>query len=352
MSKVIFYGIGRFGKRCIDLCISVGVTGFDLADSDSSRFGDKYQGMTICNPNEILWSQYDLVVITIDNKQYCEEVTNQLLTVFKVPKEKIKLWQEILILTKEIKEFYHFKNMSFDNTIGSEIIIRKELSSMLDVDSLNDLEKFFLLKDHKPIHKALYYFEAYDRFFSKYRGKDVTILEIGVFKGGSLQMWKNYFQTSANKVQVYGIDINPNCKTLEEDNIKIFIGSQEDREFLQKVKREIGRVDILIDDGGHTMNQQIVSFEELFDCVADDGIYLCEDLCTSYLSSYGGGYKSSETFIEYSKNLIDYINAEYSQTDELVKNVYSDTIRFITYCEGMIFIEKRPKITANIAICI
>lgn len=115
----------------------------------------------------------------------------------------------------------------------------------------------------------------------------MTILEIGVFKGGSLQMWKHYFDAANHNVKVYGIDINPDCKALEEENIEIFIGSQEDREFLRSVKEQIGKVDILIDDGGHTMDQQIITFEELFDLVSEDGIYLCEDLHTSYMEAYG-----------------------------------------------------------------
>lgn len=199
--------------------------------------------------------------------------------------------------------------------------------------------------------KWLHYFEAYDRFFSRYRGKDVTILEIGVFKGGSLQMWKDYFTVSDNKVQIYGIDILPECKDLQEDNVQIFIGSQEDREFLRKVKSEIGQVDILIDDGGHTMSQQIISFEELFDLVADDGIYLCEDLHTSYMKSYGGGYRG-ETFIEYSKGLIDFLHAQYLETNDLGKCVYSEKIKFITYCDSMVFIEKKSRTTKSMSLFI
>ena len=90
------------------------------------------------------------------------------------------------------------------------------------------------------------------------------------------------------------------------------------------------------------MKQQRVTFEELFDCVADDGIYLCEDLHTSYWAEYGGGYKNRKSFIEYSKNLIDYVNANYSETDKLKRNAYTDAIRYITYCDSMIFIEKKP----------
>lgn len=116
-------------------------------------------------------------------------------------------------------------------------------------------------------------------------------------------MWKNYF---GPKAKIYGIDVNPKCKELEEENIKIFIGSQADRKFMKEIKKLIPPVDILIDDGGHTMHQQIVSYEELFDHVKNNGVYLCEDVLTSYWLKYGGGNKRKGTFIEYSKNFIDF----------------------------------------------
>jgi len=134
--------------------------------------------------------------------------------------------------------------------------------------------------------KWKHYFEIYDRHFSKYRGTDVHVVEFGVFHGGSLQMWKNYFGPQA---KIYGIDINPHCKQLEEDRIEILIGDQEDRKFLQSVAEAIPRIDILIDDGGHTMKQQINTFEELFPRIEKNGVYLCEDLHTSYWREYGGG---------------------------------------------------------------
>lgn len=65
-------------------------------------------------------------------------------------------------------------------------------------------------------------------------------------------MWKSYF---GDKAKIFGIDIDPRCKKLEEENIKIFIGSQSDRKFLRELKELIPKIDILIDDGGHSMKQ-------------------------------------------------------------------------------------------------
>lgn len=174
----------------------------------------------------------------------------------------------------------------------------------------NDLRRYFDNNPGRLLHKWLHYFEIYDHHFQRYRGKPVTILEIGVFHGGSLQLWKAYFGPQA---RIYGIDIDPRCKQFEEENVHIIIGDQGDRSFLRQLKQEIPRPDILIDDGGHLMHQQIATFEELYPFVADDGVYLCEDLHTSYWPDWGGGLRKPGTFIEYSKNLIDSLNGFYSQ---------------------------------------
>jgi hypothetical protein len=205
---------------------------------------------------------------------------------------------------------------------------------------MNDLEVYFKQASGRFIHKWNHYFDVYDRHFARFRGKPVTVLEIGIFQGGSLLMWKNYF---GEKVKIYGIDIDPRCKEFEEENIKIFIGSQSDRKFLQEVKNAIPAVDILIDDGGHYMNQQIVTFEELFDHVKDNGVYLAEDLHTSYWLKYGGGYKRKGTFIEYSKKFIDYLNAWHSEQNIFRVNKFTENVDSVHYYDSILVIEKGKK---------
>lgn len=205
---------------------------------------------------------------------------------------------------------------------------------------MNDLEKYFRQNDKKLIEKWTHYFDVYDRHFSRFRDKDIVILEIGVSQGGSLQMWKNYFGKQA---KIYGIDINPECKNLEEENITIFTGSQSDRNFLREVKKQIPPIDILIDDGGHTMIQQIVSYEESFDVIKDEGVYLCEDLHTSYWLNYGGGHKRRSSFIEYSKNFIDYLNAYHSEQSSLKVNAFTKSVDSIHYYDSIVVIEKKMR---------
>ena len=203
---------------------------------------------------------------------------------------------------------------------------------------MNDLEKYFTENTNRSIHKWQHYFDIYDSHFSRFRGTDVHLVEFGVSEGGSLQMWKEYFGPGC---KIFGIDINPYCKELEEDRIKIFTGDQEDREFLRYLVKEIPRIDILIDDGGHRMQQQINTFEEMFPSISETGIYLCEDMHTSYWKGWGGGgYRKKGTFIEYSKNFIDYINAWHSQTPRLGITEFTRTARSLHYYDSILVIEK------------
>ncbi|MEE9465617.1 MAG: class I SAM-dependent methyltransferase [Candidatus Neomarinimicrobiota bacterium] len=204
---------------------------------------------------------------------------------------------------------------------------------------MNDLEKYFAANTGRQIHKWKHYFEIYDRHFARFRGRDVTVVEFGVNQGGSLQMWKDYF---GPKCKLFGIDINPHCKQLEEEQIEIFIGNQSDREFLKTLAEKIPKIDILIDDGGHTMKQQINTFEELFPCVDEHGVYLCEDLHTSYWPRWGGGYKKRGTYLEYSKNFIDYINAWHStNSNRLSVTEFTRSVHSLHYYDSVLVIEKR-----------
>jgi hypothetical protein len=203
----------------------------------------------------------------------------------------------------------------------------------------NPLWKFFSNNEGLVIHKWHHYFDIYHNHFHRFRNLPATIFEIGVFQGGSLKMWKSYFGPNA---KIYGVDIDPRCKELEEDQIKIFIGDQADRGFLQELRGKIGAIDILIDDGGHTMTQQITTFDELYPAVSETGVYLIEDLHTSYWEEYGGGYKKQGSFIEYAKEFIDFINAWHSRDPELTPNFLTKSTTGIHFYDSVLVIEKYP----------
>lgn len=202
------------------------------------------------------------------------------------------------------------------------------------------LREIFENHSGRLVHKLDHYIEIYETFFAKYRNTEVTLLEIGVAHGGSLQIWKEYFGKNA---KIYAVDINPDCKKLESDNIKIFIGSQEDKTFLERLLKEIPRPDIIIDDGGHTMKQQITTFRVLYDFVKEDGIYLCEDTLTSYVYEYDGGLRRKGTFIEYAKKLIDHLNAWHFRSNKVTVDDFTRSINAIHFYDSMVFFEKKNR---------
>lgn len=209
------------------------------------------------------------------------------------------------------------------------------------LDMANELQEYFENNTGSLMHKWLHYFDAYDRHFSRFRGTDVHLLEIGVAHGGSLEMWKKYFGPNA---RIFGADINPQCKKLEGENVKIFIGDQGDRKFLRTLAREIPRVDILIDDGGHSMRQQIATFEELYAKVSDTGVYLCEDTHTSYWPAFRGGVRRRGTFMEYSKRLIDQLNAWHSEQRSFRVDPFTRSADSMHFYDSIVVIEKKPRV--------
>lgn len=138
------------------------------------------------------------------------------------------------------------------------------------------------------------YMPAYDRFFSPLKNEPLTILEIGVSGGSSLRTWRDYFPNA----KIYGIDIDPNSEKLTKGEFKIFLGDQKNKSFLDNCITEIGRPDIIIDDGGHTASQQITSFEILFPQLKDDGLYAIEDLHCSYVRKFMDQEKTGLSFLQ------------------------------------------------------
>lgn len=208
---------------------------------------------------------------------------------------------------------------------------------MTDPQAANPLEEYFRANEGRAIFKWRHYFDIYHRHFERFRGKPVTVVEFGVSQGGSLQMWKSYFGSAA---RIYGVDVEPRCKALEEDRIEIFIGDQADRSFLRDLRERIGAADIVIDDGGHRMGQQIATFEEMFPLLAPGGILLVEDVHTSYWRQFGGGYGKHGTFVEYAKRLIDQLNAWHSESRDLEVDYYTRQIKAMHVYGSVIVFDK------------
>jgi hypothetical protein len=166
-----------------------------------------------------------------------------------------------------------FLGYQFGRTLRT---LRPPVSAASQPSEPNPLETYFDAHEEGPgIWKWRHYFDVYHRHFSKFIGREVHVVEIGIFSGGSLQMWKHYFGEQAC---IYGVDIEPVCRNAEDDRIEVHIGDQSDPGFWESFRDSVPLVDIVIDDGGHETAQQIVTLEGLLPHIRAGGVYVCEDI--------------------------------------------------------------------------
>jgi len=203
--------------------------------------------------------------------------------------------------------------------------------------SAGRIGELFFAHHGRELHKWIHYLEVYERHFHPYQNTPVKMLEIGVSKGGSLELWREYFGPPAT---IFGIDITPECANRVTPPNQVRIGSQDDARFLQSVISEMGTPDIILDDGSHIGRHQHASFRTLFPLLKEGGLYLIEDLCTSYAPGHmEGGYRRKGTGIELVKDMIDDMHAWYHHKGTTTPA--RDLISGIHVYNSLVVIEKR-----------
>lgn len=208
-----------------------------------------------------------------------------------------------------------------------------------------------------PSTKWTGYFDVYERHLSKFVGKAPKILEIGVLGGGSIELWLKYF---GEGTEVIGVDIDPRCLEYKYDgNAQVIMGDQSNPEFWDEFLDKFTDFDIIIDDGSHIMEHQILTLQKTFPHLKTGGVFICEDTHTSYWPRWNGEYGKEDTFLAYSKYLSDIMNQQHFQQKmdpailKTFENLYS-----VSFYNSMVVLEKEAlklftikdnsKITINI----
>ena len=175
-------------------------------------------------------------------------------------RKKIRAW--LAIRKGDIRNFAFSQDAS----------VKKDINEKYRYDG--DLLKIYSENTGPLVHKWHHYIPIYSRYFSRFRATKVRFLEIGVSKGGSLTMWRNYFGEDAI---IFGIDIDPDCAQYDKISGNVRIGSQIDEDFLKSVIKEMGGVDIILDDGSHHMNHIPKTLNVLYPFLSENGVYMIED---------------------------------------------------------------------------
>lgn len=204
-------------------------------------------------------------------------------------------------------------------------------------------DEYLRSTDDRLVTKWLHYLPIFEKEMAWHRDKPISFLEIGIYQGGSIPMWKAFF---AKGSQLTFIDIDPKCKKLQEDGTSVEIGDQSDDVFLKSLIENHGPFDIIIDDGSHVCSHQIKSFETLWPAIREDGLYIVEDCHTSYWREFSGGFQHEGSFIEYVKGVIDRMHSWYSEDlesfpfDPVAKEIHG-----LRIFDSLVMLEKKTRHT-------
>ena len=169
-----------------------------------------------------------------------------------------------------------------------------------------------LYKSHtgKVSDKWALYLREYDRLFAPYREQAISMLEIGIQNGGSLEIWSQYFP---NAQKFIGCDINPDCEKLryEDPRIAIIVGDATTAVTQVRVLEQSSTFDLIIEDGSHTSNDIVKAFVRYFPALRPGGLFVAEDLHCSYWQEFEGGIFHPYSSITFFKHLVDMVNHEH-----------------------------------------
>jgi GT2 family glycosyltransferase len=169
-----------------------------------------------------------------------------------------------------------------------------------------------LYKSHtgKVSDKWALYLREYDRLFAPYREQAISMLEIGVQNGGSLEIWSQYFP---NAQKFVGCDINPDCLKLRYDDprITVIVGDATTPETQARVLEQADTFDLIVEDGSHTSSDIVKAFARYFPALKTGGLFVAEDLHCSYWQEYEGGIFHPYSSITFFKHLADMVNQEH-----------------------------------------
>lgn len=157
------------------------------------------------------------------------------------------------------------------------------------------------------------YLRHYDKVFSDFRDADFTLIEIGGLNGASLKSWQEYF----THARIVCIDIDERVKEFETDRIVVEIGNSGSTEFLRSIAARYPNPAIVIDDGSHRWDHQRIAFDALFPFVQSRGLYVVEDIHTSYESGFSGA--DNLPFTETLKLLSDFLHLRGERRTEFLK---------------------------------
>jgi len=190
-------------------------------------------------------------------------------------------------------------------------------------ESLTDIFNRVNTDKNESFHN---YCRQYEDLLRQYRDKPIAVLEIGVFNGGSLELWNAVFP---NATKVVGLDINARCKIYENKDAGAYvdIGDATNKPFIDHMSERHGTFDLIIDDGSHRNDHVIKSFELLFPRLNDGGLYIVEDTITYKNKAVSQAQYPNQ--LDYFAKFVPFLNQWRRDSDEGIKDHCVDPFKIM-----------------------
>lgn len=193
---------------------------------------------------------------------------------------------------------------------------------------------------YKSTKKMMGFIDIYNYYFNTIKDKNLNIFEIGVETGESLRMFSDYF----NKSNIVGLDIENKDYNIER--VEIFCGDQSDEKILNRIIEKYKTFDVIIDDGSHKNKDVINSFNHLFPYLKFGGLYVIEDLQTSYIPNWGGdgvNLNNKKTTMNFIRSLADRMHYQDIDNPFYQKHDFDGLIEFVHIYRNIAFIKKQKR---------
>ena len=193
---------------------------------------------------------------------------------------------------------------------------------------------------YKSTKKMMGFIDIYNYYFNTIKDKNLNIFEIGVETGESLRMFSDYF----NKSNIVGLDIENKDYNIER--VEIFCGDQSDKKILNRIIEKYKTFDVIIDDGSHKNKDVINSFNHLFPYLKFGGLYVIEDLQTSYIPNWGGdgvNLNNKKTTMNFIRSLADRMHYQDIDNPFYQKHDFDGLIEFVHIYRNIAFIKKQKR---------
>ena len=224
--------------------------------------------------------------------------------------------------------------------------LRKMLNKFLGTNQENEQNKITYYGNKYGTDKISHhkYDQYYDLYLNRLYDEEGSIIEIGVEQGKSIEMWLKVFE----RAHIYGLDIGKEYRGKRYDVLKV---DQSDKSQLSHAIQVMNteRVLFVIDDGSHIPEHQLLTFNMLFPLLMDGGVYIIEDVETSYWSKGGlygyktrYGYRHRNSIVEMFKSIADVVNKEFIKHKIKTPIKHLNSIHSITFGRNCIIINKRP----------